>query len=111
MGTLEEFCEAVERLRLNADWIEIDLPEEPKPNGKLEELTNSTYSKWDILRKIKDGSIEQHPTIGGKILLLDTNYNYVNVCKQGYGDNEILKLIKEVHKEDINSEYVWPESY
>jgi hypothetical protein len=110
MGTLGEFCEAVERLRVNADEIEIDLPEEPKPNGKLEELPNSTYSKWDILRKIKDGSIEQHPTIGGKY------YSWIQIIickciKQGYGDNEILKLIKEVHKEDINSEYVWPESY
>ena len=109
MGTLEEFCEAVERLRINADWIKIDLPEEPKPNGKLEEL-NSTYSKWDILRKIKDGSIEQHPTIGGKY------YSWIQIIickciKQGYGDNEILKLIKEVHQEDINTEYVWPESY
>ena len=30
---------------------------------------------------------------------------------QGYGDNEILKLIKEVHQDNRGIGYTWPESY
>ena len=31
--------------------------------------------------------------------------------KGGFGDNEILKLIKEVHQDNRGIGYVWPESY
>jgi hypothetical protein len=113
LGSLEEFCEAAEVLKINADDVEIDLPEKPKPNGKTNNFYDSKYTKLEILQKLKHGSIEQHPTIGGKYYA----WIQIIICKcisQGYGDNEILNLIKEVHKDEIDgvqSEYVWPESY
>ena len=62
------------------------------------------------IKKIKDGTIEQHKPIGGHYYA----WIQVIICKcikQGFGDNEILKLIKEVHKDSEDSPYVFPESY
>ena len=107
-GTVEEF--EYEFLSKGISWGEVKLePEETKPKEVKEDF-ESKYTKLEILKKIKDGSIEQHPTIGG------TYYSWIQVVickaiKQGYGDNEILALIKEVHRNDIQSEYKWPESY
>ena len=43
-------------------------------------------------------------------------HNWIQVVigkcvKEGYGDNEILKLIKEVHQDKRGLEYTWPQSY
>ena len=119
-GSLQEFPDAFFATKTNADDIEIDLPEEvkakstEKANG-ADFLNSQTTgpNKFTILKKIKDGTIEQHPTIGG------TYYSWIQIVickaiKQGCGDNEILNLIKEVHKDKIDgvdTEYTWPESY
>ena len=65
-GTLEEFEEYFLSRSINANEIEIDKPKEIKPNGKdYKENEDSGYTKLEILKKLKDGTIEQHPTIGG----------------------------------------------
>ena len=118
-GTFDEFADEILAKGIVAEEIEIDLPEptkqEPKtkdPKPKDEEDDNG-YTKLEIIKKIKDGEIEQHPSIGGNYYA----WIQIVICKaikQGYGDNEILQLIKEVHKDkigDVDSEYRFPHSY
>ena len=82
--------------------FDIDVPEETKqPKPKKDNLKDNLLdtdpekpTKWEILKAIKDGTIKQHPTIGGKY------YSWIQIIickcvKQGFGDNEILKLIKK----------------
>ncbi len=67
-------------------------------------------SRKALIKAIKDGTIEPHKPIGGHYYA----WIQVIICKcikQGFGDNEILKLIKEVHKDSEDSPYVFPESY
>ena len=127
-GSRKEFEEMFDVLDVNAEDIKIELPEAntAKANGEIkdeafyndDEITEKDKikdepTKFEILKKIKDGTIKPHPTIGG------TYYSWIQIVickaiKQGCGDNEILKLIKEVHKDKIgkvDSEYTWPESY
>ncbi|MBC8303013.1 MAG: hypothetical protein H8E55_45570 [Pelagibacterales bacterium] len=114
-GTEDEFKECLSSTRVNAEDIQIELPEAVKANGKANgaDFLNSQSTgpnKFTILKKIKDGTIEAHPTMGGKY------HNWIQVVigkcvKEGYGDNEILKLIKEVHQDKRGLEYKWPESY
>jgi len=114
-GFEEEFGEYLYSKRVNAEDIKIELPEAVKANGEIKDETTEKDepTKFEILKKIKDGTIEPHPTIGG------TYYGWIQIVickaiKQGCGDNEILKLIKEVHKDkigDVKSEYTYPESY
>ena len=113
-GTISEFKDEVTAKRIDAKEIKIELPKE-KPNSYTYEYNydDNNYTKLEILKKIKEGTIEQHPTIGGSYYA----WIQIVICKcivQNYGDNEILKLIKEVHKDEIDgsqSEYTWPESY
>ena len=120
-GFEEEFREYLYSKRVNAENIKIELPEGVKANGVDGKANGADFlnsqtsgpSKFTILKKIKDGTIEQHSTIGGHY------YSWIQVVickaiKEGYGDNEILNLIKEVHKDKIDgvdSEYTYPESY
>ena len=121
-GTREEFEEHFYNKRVNADNIKIELPEAVKANGKAngadgklngEDFLNSQTSgpsKFTILKKIKDGTIEAHKPMGGKY------HSWIQVVigkcvKEGYGDNEILELIKEVHQDNRGLKYTWPESY
>jgi len=112
-GTKDEFKEYLQAKRVNAEDIQIDLPEAVKANGKTEGKTDDADwgdSKFTILKKIKDGTIETHPTMGGKY------HSWIQVViakcvKEGYGDNEILELIKEVHQDKRGLEYTWPKSY
>ena len=96
---------------VNADEIKIDLPKpEPKKETKDISEEDNGYTKLEILNKIKDGTIEQHPSMGGRY------HSWIQVViakavKQRYGDNEILQLIKEVHQDGRKIGYTWPESY
>ncbi len=120
-GTLEEFEKEIVNGSVFAESIDIDVPEETKqPKQKKDNLKDNLLdtdpekpTKWEILKAIKDGTIKQHPTIGGKY------YSWIQIIickcvKQGFGDNEILKLIKEVHQDKISgveSEYTYPGGY
>ena len=116
-GTREEFKLCLYSKRVNAEDIKIELPEKTKAktNGKAdgEEFLNSKlggYTKFEILKKIKDGTIEPHKPLGGKY----HNWIQIVIAKcvtEGYGDNEILELIKEVHQDNRGLKYTWPESY
>ena len=91
-----------------ASEIKIDLPKPEKKKDDYE--TDNGLSKWEILKGIKNKTIEEHPTMGGKY------HSWIQVViakavKGGFGDNEILKLIKEVHQDNRGIGYVWPESY
>jgi hypothetical protein len=93
---------------VEASEIEIDLPKPEKKKDDYE--TDNGLSKWEILKGIKNNTIEEHPTMGGKY------HSWIQVViakavKGGWGDNEILKLIKEVHQDNRGIGYVWPESY
>ena len=113
-GTLSEFELAAGLNAVNADDIKIELSEKPQTekNHILDDDPKGP-TKWEILKSIKDGTIKQHPTIGG------TYYSWIQIIickciKEGYGDNEILELCKKVHKDKINgadSEYTYPGSY
>jgi hypothetical protein len=111
-GSLEAFIELQQDMTLDAESFKIDIPE-PETNNKIDfekDKQDHGYTKWEILKKIKDGTIEQHKPIGGHYYA----WIQVIICKcikQGFGDNEILKLIKEVHKDSEDSPYVFPESY
>ena len=125
-GSRKEFEEIMSCLNVNAEDIKIELPPKyngakpngakpngAKPNGSKSTESQTKYTKFQILKKIKDRTIEQHPTIGGNY------YGWIQIVickaiKQGCGDNEILNLIKEVHEDKmdgVDSEYTWPESY
>ena len=108
-GTREEFEQYAYDMRVNAEDIKIELPEEPKTNGEAKDVPDGP-SKFTILKKIKDGTIEPHSTMGGKY------HNWIQVViakcvKEGYGDNEILKLIKGVHQDNRGLKYTFPKSY
>ena len=111
-GSLEAFIELQQDMTLDAESFKIDIPE-PETNNKIDfekDKQDHGYTKWEILKKIKDGTIEPHKPIGGHYYA----WIQVIICKcikQGFGDNEILKLIKEVHKDSEDSPYVFPESY
>ena len=107
-GTIEEFEEEFLSRSVNANEIVIDLPKPEKKEDDYE--TDNGLSKWEILKGIKNNTIEEHPTMGGKY------HSWIQVViakavKGGWGDNEILKLIKEVHQDNRGIGYVWPESY
>ena len=110
-GTIDEFLHSIESV--DAESIKIELPKvektEEKPKQDLEKELNEGPTKWEILKGIKDGTIEAHPN-GGKY----HNWIQIVIAKavcQDFGDNEILKLIKEVHKDKRGMGYTWPESY
>ena len=94
-GTIEEFEEEFLSRSVNANEIEIDLPKPEKKKDDWE--TDNGLSKWEILKGIKNNTIEEHPTMGGKY----HSWIQVVIAKcvvGGFGDKEILKLIKEVHR-------------
>ena len=111
-GTIEEFLIAIEKNTVAAESIKIELPEKEEVKKEEEDpiITDGGYTKYEILYKIKDGSIEQHPTMGGRY------HSWIQVViakavKQEFGNNEILKLIKEVHEDGRGIGYLFPESY
>ena len=111
-GSFYDFLETIDKKKVYAEDIKIELPEKPKTNGvvKDKDTDDGGLTKLEILKKIKDGTIEQHPTMGGKY----HSWVQVVIAKsiiQGYGDNEILKMIKEVHEDNRGIGYTWPESY
>jgi len=107
-GSLEEFESEIVNGSVFADDIEIELPKKPEP--KTDFIDDPKKNKWEILKGIKDGTIDQHPQMGGKY------HSWIQVIiakcvREDIGDNEILKLIKEVHKDGRGLGYTWPESY
>tara|TARA_R110002051_G_scaffold47343_3_gene93793 strand:+ start:519 stop:3299 length:2781 start_codon:yes stop_codon:yes gene_type:complete len=112
-GGLEEFEHYIYDKGANAADIKIELPEpEPKSaaNNCSIDKEDGGLTKLEILTQIKNKTIKQHPKMGGKY------HSWIQVViakciKQGYGDNEILKLIKEVHEDKRGIGYTWPESY
>ena len=110
-GTLSEFELAAGLNAVNAEDIKIELPKKPEPKIETDFIDDSKGpNKWQILKGIKDGTIEQHPQMGGKY------HSWIQVIiakgvKEDLGDNEILKLIKEVHQDSRGLGYIWPESY
>ena len=109
-GTLKEFKAHLFSKRVDPHSIKIDLPKE-KLNGSTHSFdTHHGYSKFEILKKIADGSIEEHPSMGGRY----HSWIQIVIAKcvvEGFGDNEILKLIQDVHKDTIGSEYIFPFTY
>ena len=113
-GSKKEFVEIMSCLDVNAEDIKIELPVAASAN--VADLSDEDGpSKFTILKKIKDGTIEAHKvkdgtSMGGKY------HSWIQVViakcvKEGYGDNEILKLIKEVHQDNRGLKYTFPESY
>ena len=105
-GAREEFEEYLYSKRVNAEDIKIELP--PKSNGSAK--TSTEYSKSEIIEKIKNGTIENCPGMGGKY----HGWIQIIIAKgivEGWNDNKILKLIKEVHEDGRGIGYTWPESY
>jgi hypothetical protein len=107
-GSLEEFESEIVNGSVFADHIKIELPKKPEP--KTDFIDDPKKNKWEILKGIKDGTIDQHPQMGGKY------HSWIQVIiakcvREDIGDNEILKLIKEVHKDGRGLGYTWPESY
>ena len=120
-GSKEEFVEIMSYLDVNAEDIKIELPEPAKANGKLKDdgLLDSLSdgpSKFTILKKIKDGTIKAHKSKDGKKAMGGKYHSWIQIViakcvKEGYGDNEILELIKDVHQDGRGLGYTWPESY
>lgn len=114
-GSQQEFLNALIENKVNADNFEIKLPEQSQPKKEkkkdwLSNINDDGQTKISILMAIKNGTIEEHPDMGGKY----HSWIQVVIAKavaQGYGDNEILQLIKEVHEDGRGIGYVWPESY
>ena len=110
-GELFEFELATGLNAIAAEDIKIELPNKPEPKIETDFIDDPIGpNKWQILKGIKDGTIEQHPQMGGKY------HSWIQVIiakcvKENLGDNEILKLIKEVHKDGRGLGYTWPESY
>ena len=105
---IEKFVDWLVSKEVEASEIEIDLPKPEKKKDDWE--TDNGLSKWEILKGIKNNTIEEHPTMGGKY----HSWIQVVIAKcvvQGFGDKEILKLIKEVHQDNRGIGYTWPESY
>jgi len=112
-GDLFEFELATGLNEIDAASIKIELPE---PKAKTAADNNSIdgedcgLTKLEILSQIKNKTIKQHPKMGGKY------HSWIQVViakaiKQGYGDNEILELIKEVHEDKRGLDYTYPGSY
>ena len=120
-GTREEFEEYFYNKRVNAEDIKIELPVAAKANGELKDdgaldSLSDGPSKFTILKKIKDGTIKAHKLKDGKKGMGGRYHSWIQIViakcvKEGYGDNEILKLIKEVHKDGRGLGYTHPESY
>ena len=115
-GTKEEFKQYLYSKRINAEDIKIELPAAAKANGEIkDDGLSDGPSKFTILKKIKNGTIKAHKSKDGKAM--GGKYHMwiqiviAKCVKEGYGDNEILKLIKEVHKDGRGLGYTWPESY
>ena len=107
-GTREEFEEMFDVLDVNAEDIKIELPAEVNTDTNGSTKKSTEYSRFEIIKKIKDGTIEQCPGIGGKY------HNWIQiVIAKGIVDNcddqHILDLIKKVHKDGWTE--TWPESY
>ena len=107
-GLLEEFESEIVNGSVFADDIKIELPKKPEP--KKDFIDDPRSTKWEILKALKDGTIEQHPSMGGKY------HSWIQVIiakcvKEDFGDNEILKLIQMVHQDSRGLGYTWPESY
>jgi len=111
-GSKEDFKFYLLSKRVNAEDIKIDSPE-VIPKSKLNGFnmdTQTALTKFQIIKKIKDGSIEAHPTMGGKY----HSWITVVIAKcivEGFGDNEILILLKEIHQDNRGLKYTHPESY
>jgi len=108
-GSIEEFEDYFPTTKVNANDIEIDLPKPKAVDVEMSEADDG-LTKLEILKGIKAKTINEHPTMGGKY----HSWIQVVIAKcvvQGYGDNEILKLIKEVHQDNRGIGYTWPESY
>ena len=106
-GPLDEFIDCIYSKRINAAEIIIDLP---KAVVATFDEDDGGLTKLQILKGIKDKTIKEHPTMGGKY------HSWIQIIiakciKQGYGDNEIIALIKEVHQDGRGIGYSWPESY
>ena len=63
-GSLEEFEKKILFNIVNAKDIKIELPTKPEP--KKDFIDDPRSTKWEILKALKDGTIEQHPSMGGK---------------------------------------------
>ena len=116
-GSRNEFELLASSCKINAEDIKIELP--AKANGKAEPeaaAADDGPTKFQILKRIKDGTIGAHKAKDGKKGMGGKYHSWIQVViakcvKEGYGDNEILKLIKEVHQDGRGIGYVWPESY
>ena len=112
-GSLEEFKNFLFSKRVKAVDIKIETPPKEKLNGSTPndfDKTQTGLTKFQILKRIADGTIEKHPTMGGKY------HSWIQVVigkclVEDFGDNEILKLIKEVHQDNRGLKYTHPESY
>jgi len=110
-GTCQEFLQTLMANKVDPEEVKLDLFEKKKT--EVSDTDDNGYTKIEILQKLKDGTIEQHPDIGGHY------YSWVQIVickavKQGYGDNEILQMLKQVHKDtigDVKTSYDYPESY
>ena len=110
-GTCQEFLQTLMANKVDPEEVKLDLFEKKKT--EVSDTDDNGYTKIEILQKLKDGTIEQHPIIGGHY------YSWVQIVickavKQGYGDNEILQMLKQVHKDtigDVKTSYDYPESY
>ena len=116
-GSRNEFELYFSHSKINAEDIKIELP--AKANGKAESAADDVSdgpNKFQILKGIKEGTIKAHKSKDGKKGMGGKYHSWIQVViakcvKEGYGDNEILKLIKEVHEDKRGMGYVWPESY
>jgi hypothetical protein len=116
-GSRNQFELYIEHSKINAEDIKIELP--AKVNGKAEPsstVADDGPTKFQILKRIKEGTIKAHKSKDGKKGMGGKYHSWIQVViakcvKEGYGDNEILKLIKEVHQDDRGLGYTWPESY
>ena len=110
-GGLEEFELSIIDNVVNAAEIKIELPQPQVAKADTAiDTDDGGLTKLQILSKLKTKTIEQHPSMGGKY------HSWIQVViakaiKQGYGDNEILELIKQVHEDGRGIGYKWPESY
>ena len=82
---VEKFVEWFLSQGVEASEIEIDLPKPEKKKDDYE--TDNGLSKWEILKGIKNNTIEEHPTMGGKY------HSWIQVViakavKGGWGEKE-----------------------
>ena len=70
-GTQQEFLNALIENKVNADSFKIELPEQSQPKNEkkkdwLSKIDDDGQTKISILMAIKNGTIEEHPDMGGK---------------------------------------------